>query len=88
MNILKSMFRRCTRAIKRSSQVRKFSVWTRNEQGQVFSYDIRVVACRNRKGNRFRYLARFDRTRLGGSTLRFHRILDETRAQELMLQAA
>lgn len=88
MNSFKNMFRRLARAIRRSHQVQKFSVWTRNEQGQVFSYDIRVVACMNRKGNRFRYLARFDRTRLGGSTLRFHRILNETRARELMLQAA
>lgn len=88
MNIFSRMMRRWARRFKHRNQVQSFHVWTKDKQGSVFSYEIRVAACMNGKANRCRYLARFDRTRLGGNTLRFYRVLSAQRAQELMLRAA
>lgn len=77
------MFKALSRLLQRRRITETYQVWTRDERGRVFHYDIRIVPVHDRS----RYLVRFIRTPMSnGNRLVQRRVLRPSEAQRLRWQ--
>lgn len=79
-----NLLRKISRLFTWRKPLNKLTVWTKDEAGRRFYYDILIFKLR-RPGH---YFVKFKRHSLGtGNKLQWHRVLDSAKVQELQLQA-
>lgn len=81
--MLKATFARIRRYLQHARRTDKLSVWTRDNVGRVFHYDIRIAKTRFPG----RFLVRFDRVGGQGNNLRAHHRMDASQVRELRMQS-